>query len=403
MSYKITDVTRQDIIDLYILGFHDDDSNTDIKCYWSGRLDEPDFLSRLYDLKGMRSEDSRFKDAYGDIWQHRVNNSDWDEDWVFYDGRFSLKAAPDEEWLKFICETFHPAVRDEKGGWRKLLPLINSLLRVDGFELYEESHISGRVKYGWHKAYLHSIEVTSPVVQSAYELKLVGEGSYAQVFKYKDQYYKKFFVLKRAKKELNSKELSRFKREFEQMNNLQSPYIVEVFSYDESKNEYIMEYMDFTLDSYINKNNSTLSFAERKGLGYQILKAFSYIHSKGLLHRDISPKNVLLKKYEDVLVVKVSDFGLVRIPESHLTSVGTPFKGYFNDPSLILDGFESYNILHETYALTRLLFFVMTGRTNMEKIENASLRVFAEKGINPDKSRRFTSVDELKVAFRDIK
>jgi AbiJ N-terminal domain 3 len=53
---------------------------------WSGRLDEVEFLQRLFDLQAMPSGDSRFKDAAGDIWQHRFNNpGDWEPDWVYRD------------------------------------------------------------------------------------------------------------------------------------------------------------------------------------------------------------------------------------------------------------------------------------------------------------------------------
>ena len=58
---------------------------------WSGRLDEVEFLQRLFDLQAMPSGDSRFKDAAGDIWQHRFNNpGDWEPDWVYSDRRFNL-------------------------------------------------------------------------------------------------------------------------------------------------------------------------------------------------------------------------------------------------------------------------------------------------------------------------
>jgi serine/threonine-protein kinase len=188
-----------------------------------------------------------------------------------------------------------------------------------------------------------------------FELKFIGSGSYANVFKYKDTFYNRIFVLKRAKKELTNKDLFRFKREFEEMSKLSSPYILDVYCYNDYQNEYIMEYMDFTLDEYISKNNTTITDVQRKGIAQQILRAFDYIHSKGKLHRDISPKNILLKKYDDVMVVKIADFGLVKTPDSSLTSENTEFKGYFNDPSLILDGFDTYNISHETYALTRII------------------------------------------------
>lgn len=103
--------------------------------------------------------------------------------------------------------------------------------------------------------------------------------------------------------------------------------------------------MDYTLDSYITKYNSSLSLPQRKGIVKQILHAFNYIHSQKILHRDISPNNILVKKYADVIVVKIADFGLVKIPESSLTSFSTEFKGSFNDPALVLDGFESYRFL----------------------------------------------------------
>ena len=157
-----------------------------------------------------------------------------------------------------------------------------------------------------------------------------------------------------------------------------------------------------TLDGYITTNNAKLTIAQRRNIGNQILKAFSYIHSKGLLHRDVSPKNVLIKKYDDVLVVKISDFGLVRIADSTLTSANTEFKGYFNDPSLLIEGFDKYSILHETYALTRLLSYVMTGKTRTDKITDSKLHSMVSRGIDPTLAKRFQSIEELSGIFRSI-
>jgi tRNA A-37 threonylcarbamoyl transferase component Bud32 len=248
----------------------------------------------------------------------------------------------------------------------------------------------------------NSVTVDSLSDKKTFELKFIGEGSYADVFKYKDSFYQKWFVLKRAKKGLNEKEMARFKREFEQMYEFNSPYIVEVYCYNVAENEYIMEFMDCTLDEYIKSNNSKLMISQRKGLANQILRAFQYIHAKGLLHRDVSPKNILLKLYDDVPVVKVADFGLVKIPDSSLTTVNTEFKGYFNDPALVVDGFHSYSVLHETYALTRLLYFIMTGKTNTEKIKDSNLKMFVEKGLSSDKKQRFQTVLELTGEFKKI-
>ena len=249
---------------------------------------------------------------------------------------------------------------------------------------------------------LSSITISHKQQDFTFDLKLIGSGSYANVYKYKDTFYNRPFILKRAKKELTDKEVARFKREFDVMNDLSSPYILEVYCYNPDKNEYIMEYMDYTLDGYIAAHNSTLTIIQRKGIAQQILRAFDYLHSKGHLHRDISPKNILIKEYDDTLVVKLSDFGLVKIPDSTLTTVNTEFKGYFNDPALVVEGFNTYSIVHETYALTRVIYFVMTGKTNTEKIANQNLRAFVEKGLNPDKIKRFQNIRDMISAFKAI-
>jgi hypothetical protein len=67
---KISQLTRRDIIDAIVV--------EEINVY--GRLKETEFLSRVFDLQQLPSTDPRFKDAAGDIWQHRVNNEDWSND-----------------------------------------------------------------------------------------------------------------------------------------------------------------------------------------------------------------------------------------------------------------------------------------------------------------------------------
>src|SRR5262245_45586318 len=71
---------------------------------WSGDLEETEFLNRLYDLAKLPSTDSRFENADGDIWQHRIHNYDWDDQWVFSDERLQLANGPDEVFLNFLAE-----------------------------------------------------------------------------------------------------------------------------------------------------------------------------------------------------------------------------------------------------------------------------------------------------------
>lgn len=133
----------KDIIELF--------ENKHITYGFYGRLSELDFLKRTYDLKKLPSFDSRFGDAEGDIWQHTVNNDDYEDGWVFEDERFGLLVGEDDVLLSFLCSVFHPAVRYENGYWKEFLDEINELLRNDGYELYPESKISERDVYGWRK------------------------------------------------------------------------------------------------------------------------------------------------------------------------------------------------------------------------------------------------------------
>ena len=94
-----------------------------------------------------------------------------------------------------------------------------------------------------------------------------------------------------------------------------------------------MELVDCSLRDFVDKNNQTLTPEIRKNVARQVLKAFCYLASKGIMHRDISHSNVLAKQYDcGINVVKVSDFGLVKTLDSQLTTEGTDFKGCFNDP-----------------------------------------------------------------------
>lgn len=230
----------------------------------------------------------------------------------------------------------------------------------------------------------------------SFSLTVIGEGSYATVYRYKDTDYNRHFVLKQAKKDLNTKELERFKREFQVMSRFNSPYIVEVFNYNQEKNNYTMEHMDKTLKKYIETQGNIIEKNQRVLIARQILRAFEYTTKKECLHRDISYNNVLIKEYDDRIVVKISDFGLVKTPNSELTALDTEVKGMlFNDPALSSEGYKNYTIVHETYALTKLIHYIMTGKTNCSEIKDGNLNSFVGKGLSPDKTLRFQNVQEM--------
>lgn len=114
---------------------------------WQGQLDDVEFLSRLYDLQKLPSHDSRFKDAASDIWQHCINNDDWESYWVFADDRFGLMDGSAEAFLRFICETIHPVVRPDRDTANKMASHFNDQLRPAGWEIVEEDRIGGRPRF----------------------------------------------------------------------------------------------------------------------------------------------------------------------------------------------------------------------------------------------------------------
>ena len=135
MSNMISQITRRNIFDfIQVENF-----------WWAGRLEEIDFLLRIYDLEKMESNDSRFPNAVGDIWQHRINNpNDWEDNWIYNDSRFDLMGCDDSIFLNFLCEMIHPIVREASADVNRLVQIFNDNLKEDNFEIVEKSRISGK-------------------------------------------------------------------------------------------------------------------------------------------------------------------------------------------------------------------------------------------------------------------
>lgn len=154
---SLTPVTRRNITD-YIVGN---------KIAWWGRLDEVAFLSRIFpDIEERPSNDRRFSTASRDIRQHREYNSDWEDDWIFDDERFVLRAGPDELFVLFLSQMLHPLVRPDAEEVKHLLADFNQMLEGDDWELIEVGQLSGRPVYEGRrreaiKPPLEAIEVDS--------------------------------------------------------------------------------------------------------------------------------------------------------------------------------------------------------------------------------------------------
>jgi eukaryotic-like serine/threonine-protein kinase len=225
------------------------------------------------------------------------------------------------------------------------------------------------------------------------KLAMVGEGSYAHVYSYVDPEYDINFAVKRAKRDISERDLARFKQEFQVMKGLSFPYVVQVFRYNEDRNEYRMEFCEETLRDYINKRNRTLTFATRKRIALQFLYGLNYIHSRSYLHRDISLQNVLVKVYAGgAVLVKLSDFGLVKDATSDFTLTETELRGTIRDPQL--ESLKDYNVTNEIYAIGWVLSFIFTGRQSLQLGSGDAAQV-VKKCTDHDPDQRYQRVLDL--------
>ncbi len=164
-----------------------------------------------------------------------------------------------------------------------------------------------------------------------------------------------------------------------------------------------LEFVPLTLDTYIFKWNDRLSINERIQLITQLFRAFSYVHHEGLLHRDISYTNILIKQHIDGSVfLKVADFGLAKHPHIRLTRPGTEFKGSLNDSNLRIIGFENYEVRHEVFALAFIICYILTGKKELSAIKDDTVFEFFETATSPDLTCRFNAVNEMAQAFQRL-
>ena len=238
---------------------------------------------------------------------------------------------------------------------------------------------------------------------SEMDLSEIGKGSYATVYKFHDPFLNRDLALKKANGDLNSEEIERFAIEFQTLDDLDSPYIVEVYNVDKESTHYTLEYFPHRLSDYYNQQDVGMEI--RLSIAKQVCSAVDYIISKKVYHRDLSPNNVLIKEYDDGSVVaKLSDFGLVKIPDSTKTKYQTNPKGSYIPAEIALRrvSYDKYGKLQEISSLTNLLFFIMNGFDFEDIYDDNNVYIDAYKaGTNEILEQRINNVPELLKLFLD--
>ena len=249
-------------------------------------------------------------------------------------------------------------------------------------------------------------------------LERIGTGGMAVVYKAKCHYLNRLVAVKILKSDLAQDEdfRRRFNAESQAVAQLSHPNIVSI--YDVSKGgdtEYIvMELIDgITLKQYMEKRGQ-LSWREALHFITQIMRALSHAHSRGIVHRDIKPQNIMVLRDGSV---KVADFGIACLENSAqtLTQEALGSVHYISPEQARGDRTDARS---DIYSAGVVLYEMLTSRLPFEgdsavsvAIQHLSSIPLAPREINkdipeqmelicmkamaPDLNRRYGSADEM--------
>ena len=169
------------------------------------------------------------------------------------------------------------------------------------------------------------------LLDNRYEiLEVIGTGGMAVVYKALDHRLNRLVAVKILKDEFsrNQEFRRRFHAESQAVAMLSHPNIVSVYDVSRSGDvDYIvMELIEgITLKQYLEKKGC-LNWRETLHFAMQIAKALEHAHSRGIVHRDIKPHNIMILKDGSI---KVADFGIARFGAEHADARGARLRALY--------------------------------------------------------------------------
>ena len=227
-------------------------------------------------------------------------------------------------------------------------------------------------------------------------IEKLGEGGMGTVYRAKMSALNKELALK-VLSDYCAKDpelLERFVREARIMANLPDyRYVVQAYDLDERDGKYFyaMEYIPLSLAQYlgdadvcteqtrkVKRESKMLDVKTAIEITHQILRGLEVIHEAGVIHRDLSPQNILLKKESEKITAKITDFGIAGVRESGLTRTGT--SGIGNEIYVAPEQWGALGDADERadlYSLGILMYRMFTGRLPM------GVRISEPMEVNP--------------------
>lgn len=230
------------------------------------------------------------------------------------------------------------------------------------------------------------------LLDNRYEiLEVIGTGGMAVVYKARCHRLNRLVAIKILKEDTTQDEelRRRFHAESQAVAMLSHPNIVSVFDVSRSSDaDYIvMELIDgLTLKQYM-QQKGVLNWREALHFAIQIAKALEHAHSRGIVHRDIKPHNIMVLKDGSV---KVADFGIARITSSSNTLTREALGSvHYISPEQAKGGRVDERT--DIYSLGVVLYEMLTGRPPFDgespvsiAIQHISERPPLPTELNPD-------------------
>ena len=206
------------------------------------------------------------------------------------------------------------------------------------------------------------------IIKERYEItQLLGEGGMSYVYKATDKQLQRTVAIKTLKPTYVEQEkfVERFKREAQTAANLNHPNIVQIFDWGIGDEPFfVMEYIEGNTLTSIIANKKTISMNDILFIGAQVASGLQAAHSKGLVHRDIKPGNIMITPEGKV---KVTDFGIVSLQneESDITKTGS-ILGTASYISPEQAQGKPVSKESDLYSLGTVLYELITGRPPFE-------------------------------------
>jgi serine/threonine protein kinase len=237
---------------------------------------------------------------------------------------------------------------------------------------------------------LHDATVPARILSRYELLEEIGRGNMGVVYRARDPAMDRIVAIKVVRLGFSLDDaqrrvfLERFRREARIAGKLSHPHIVAVHDFGAGDEPFlVMEHVSGVSLARL-AENGPLPVDEVEVIARQLASALAYAHSRGVVHRDVKPANVLYRPGSTKLV----DFGIARLESSELTStgefIGTPC---YMSPEIFsgapVDGRS------DLFSLGVVLYQLLTGRKVFEggSVSRTIYRVLHEQPEPPSRLR----------------